>query len=152
MSRLLIVYHSQTGTCARMAAAVIEGANHPDLTTNVITRPAREAGVDDVLHADAMILGTPENFGYMSGAMKDFLDRVYYPLEGRVEGLPYACFVSAGNDGSGALRSIERIAKGFPLKQVHEPVLVVGEPDDAQLAACHDLGMYVSAGVESKLF
>ena len=152
MTRLLIVYHSQTGTCARMAEEVIAGANHPDLATKVTVKTAREAGVDDMLAADALILGTPENFGYMSGAMKDFLDRVYYPLEGRVEGMPYACFISAGNDGSGALRAIERIANGFPLKRVHDPVIVVGDPTGEQLSVCHDLGMYVSAGIESNVF
>ena len=102
MSQLLIVHHSQTGHCARLESAVITGACHGDLVTTVVAKPVREAGVDDVLSANAMILGTPENFGYISGAMKDFLDRVYYPLEGRVEGMPYVCFVSAGNDGTGA--------------------------------------------------
>ncbi len=152
MSQLLIVHHSQTGHCARMASAVISGACHGDLVTTVVAKPVREAGVDDVLSADAMILGTPENFGYMSGAMKDFLDRVYYPLEGRVEGMPYVCFVSAGNDGTGAVRAIERIASGFPLKRVHDPLVIVGEPTDEQLSACYDLGMYVSAGVEANVF
>ena len=152
MTRLLIVYHSQTGTCARMANAVIAGANHPDLGTEVTAKLAREATVDDMLTADALLLGTPENFGYMSGAMKDFLDRVYYPLEGRVEGMPYACFISAGNDGSGAVRAIERIAKGFSLKRVHDPVIVVRAPTSAQISVCHDLGMYMSAGLESNVF
>ena len=75
--------------------------------------PALEAGPDDLLSADAFILGTPENFGYMSGAMKYFLDRVYYPCEGKLAGRPWAMFVRAGNDGTGAIASIRRILTGL---------------------------------------
>lgn len=151
MSNLLIVYHSKNGHTAAMARAVIAGANHEDIEAEVRVRLARDAGVDDLLWCSALILGTPENFGYMSGGMKDFFDRTYYPLEGKVEGLPYAVFISAGNDGTGALTSIQRIVKGYPFKEVHEPVISRGEVSDDMLERCQELGMYMAAGAEAGL-
>lgn len=136
-----------------MAEAVLRGATSEDVD-GVETRMLRagEAGPDDLLWADAVILGTPENFGYMSGAMKDFLDRTYYPCEGRVESLPYAIFISAGNDGSGALASLQRIARGYPLRPVQEPIIARGETTDAVLASCEELGMAMAAGLEMGVF
>ena len=102
--------------------------------------PALEAGVDDLLWANAVILGTPENFGYMSGALKDFLDRTYYPCEGKVESLPYAVFISAGNDGMGALSSIQRIARGYPLREIQEAIIAKGELNEEIIGRCEELG------------
>lgn len=153
MKHLLIVYHSQTGHTAAMAEAVGRGARSPDVAgVEVRMLRAAEAGPDDLLWADAVILGSPENFGYMSGAMKDFLDRTYYPCEGKVESLPYAIFISAGNDGSGALSSIQRIARGYPLRAVQEPLIARGETTDAVLASCEELGMAMAAGLEMGVF
>lgn len=136
-----------------MADAVIEGARHPDIE-NVEVRAVSplEAGADDLLWADALVLGTPENFGYMSGAMKYFLDRVYYRCEGKVEGLPWALFVRAGNDGSGAISSIRRILKGLAVREVQEPVLIAGEFDESRLDECRELGMTMAAGLEAGVF
>lgn len=136
-----------------MAEAVLRGARSNDIE-GVETRMLRagDAGPDDLLWANAVILGTPENFGYMSGAMKDFLDRTYYPCEGRVESLPYAIFISADNDGSGALSSIERIARGYPLRPVQEPIIARGETGDTVLDACEALGMAMAAGLEMGVF
>lgn len=152
MKKLLIVYHSKNGSTADMARAVHRGACHPDLEVEVRIRQAREAGVDDLLWCDAVIFGTPENFGYMSGAMKDFFDRTYYPLEGRIEGLAYAVFICAGNDGRGALTSLQRIVKGLPLKQVHEPLICRGTVSPETLGQCEDLGKFVAAGIEAGVF
>ncbi len=150
---LLIVYHSQSGTTSKMADAVIKGAKHPDIEgVEVRVRDALEASPDDVLWADGMILGTPENFGYMSGAMKYFLDRVYYPCEDRIGGMPYGLFVRAGNDGTGAISSITRILTGLSVKQVQDPVLIAGEFDESRLAECEELGMTMAAGLESGVF
>src|SRR6056297_1230404 len=114
---LLIVYHSQSGTTERMAEAVIRGARHDDIDgVTVRVLGALEADADDVLWSDAMILGTPENFGYMSGGLKVFLDRIYYPCLEKVEAKPYALFVRAGNDGTGAVTSVQRIVAGLALK------------------------------------
>ena len=153
LKHLLIVYHSQSGHTQAMAEAVLRGAGSEEVD-GVETRMLRagDAGVDDLLWADALILGTPENFGYMSGAMKDFLDRTYYPCEGKVESLPYAIFISADNDGSGALSSIQRIARGYPLRAVQEPIIALGDTTDAVLAACEELGMAMAAGLEMNVF
>ena len=136
-----------------MADAVIKGAKNPDINgVEVQVRDALEASADDVLWADGLLLGTPENFGYMSGAIKYFLDRIYYPCEDKIDGMPYALFVCAGNDGTGAIKSITRILKGLAIKQIQEPVLIVGDVDDSQLIECEELGMIMAAGLESGIF
>ena len=132
-----------------MAQAVFEGANSEDIEeVEVRMLGAFDAGVDDLLWADALILGTPENFGYMSGGMKDFLDRTFYPCEGKLEGMPYAIFVSAGNDGAGAISSIQRIANGYAFRQAQEPVVARGELSPEDLKRCLELGMTLAAGLE----
>ena len=150
---LLIVYHSQSGTTTQMAEAVIAGATHADVDgVDVRVRPALDANAEDLLWADAFILGTPENFGYMSGAMKLFLDRVYYSCEGKVNGRSYALFIRAGNDGSGAISSIRRILTGLAVKEVQEPLLIAGVFDESRLAECEELGLTIAAGLEAGIF
>lgn len=150
---LLIVYHSQSGSTRRMADAVISGARNPDISgVEVRIRDALAASADDLKWADGFILGTPENFGYMSGALKVFLDRIYYDCEGKVNGKPYALFVRAGNDGSGAITSISRILQGLSVREVQEPLLIAGDFDEARLADCEMLGMAMAAGLESGIF
>lgn len=136
-----------------MASAVLRGATS-DLIENVTVRSLSplDANADDVLWADGMILGTPENFGYMSGALKYFLDRIYYPCENRIEGMPYALFVRAGNDGTGAITSVRRILSGLALREVQEPVLFVGDVDEDRLIECEELGATIAAGLEAGLF
>ena len=150
---LLIVYHSQSGSTSKMADAVVKGAKHPDIEgVEVRVRDALEALPADVLWADGLILGTPENFGYMSGAMKYFLDRVYYPCEDKIGGMPYSLFVRAGNDGTGAITSVTRILTGLSVKQVQAPLLIAGEFDESRLTECEELGMTMAAGLESCVF
>lgn len=150
---LLIVYHSQSGSTSRMANAVMAGAQQPDIdNVEVRLKDALDADAKDLLWADGLILGTPENFGYMSGALKYFLDRVYYPCEGKLDGLPYALFIRAGNDGSGAISSITRILTGLNVKQVHEPVLFSGDFDERRLVECEELGALLAAGLEAEIF
>ena len=108
---------------------------------------ANDAGPEDLLWADAMAIGTPENFGYMSGMIKDFLERTFYEVEGKLNPLPYALFICAGDDGSGAVRSIERIANGYPFKKVQEPIICKGNVE-ASKAKCKDLGLMLAAGIE----
>lgn len=152
-STLLIVYHTQSGTTSRMADAVIRGASSEDVEgVDVRVKSALEADADDLLWADGFILGTPENFGYMSGAMKYFLDRVYYDCIDKVNGRPYALFVRAGNDGSGAINSLRRILNGLAVREVQEPVLIAGEFEEARLAECEELGLTMAAGLEAGVF
>ncbi len=150
---LLIVYHSQSGSTQRMADAVIAGARSDDVDgVGVRVRAALEATAEDLLSCDAFILGTPENFGYMSGAMKYFLDRVYYPCEGKIAGKPFAMFIRAGNDGTGALTSLRRILTGLAVREVQEPVMIVGEFDESRLGECEELGLTMAAGLEAGVF
>ena len=148
---LLIVYHSQTGHTRTMARAAWRGARR---VAEVETRlkMALRTGLDDLLWAHGLLLGTPENFGYMSGALKNFLDRTYYPAQGKISGLPYAVFISAGNDGSGALSSIERIARGYPLKPVCDPIIARGELTPDILQRCEELGETIASGVAWGIF
>jgi len=150
---LLIVYHSQSGRTETMARSVRDGASDP-LVEHVELRMLRAAaaGPDDLLWAHGLLIGTPENFGYMSGAMKDFFDRTFYPVEGRIQSLPYALFVCAGNDGSGAIRAIRRIANGYPLQEVQEPIVARGDVTAEVLARCRDLGMTLAAGLEAGIY
>ena len=153
MKHLLIVYHSQSGNTQRMAEAALAGATNELITeTEVRLLRAADAKPEDLLWAEGLLLGTPENFGYMSGGMKDFLDRTFYQVEGQILSLPYAIFISAGNDGSGALRAIRRIANGYPFKEVQEPVIAQGEGTDEHLGSCEELGMTLAAGLEAGIF
>jgi len=150
---LLIVFHTQSGTTSRMADAVIAGANSDDVDdVEVRVRSALEADADDLLWCDGFLLGTPENFGYMSGAMKYFLDRVFYLCENKINGKPFALFIRAGNDGSGAISSMRRILGGLAVREVQEPVLIAGEFDAARLADCEELGLTMAAGLEAGVF
>jgi len=153
MRNLLIVYHSQSGRTEALARAACDGARDPMIeAVDVRFLRAGAAGPDDLLWAHGLLIGTPENFGYMSGAMKDFFDRTFYPVEGRIQSLPYALFVSAGNDGSGAVRAVRRIANGYPLKEVQEPIVIRGEVTGAALEQCRELGLALAAGLDAGVF
>ena len=153
MKSLLIVYHSQSGATASLAESVHAGATDP-LVENVDVRMKRAADADarDLMWANGIIVGTPENFGYMSGAMKDFFDRTFYAVEGRIQPLPAAYFVKAGNDGSGALRAIRRIANGYPFHEVQEPVIAVGEVTAEHRERCRELGLALAVGLDAGIY
>ena len=151
MRRLLIIYHTQSGSTGRMADAVLKGARSETGVETVFKR-AFDAGIDDLLGCHGLLIGTPENFGTMSGAVKDFFDRTYYPAEGKTLGLPYALFVSAGNDGSGAVREIGRIATGYGWKQVAEPVIARKEITAEILISCEELGNAMATGIALGIF
>jgi multimeric flavodoxin WrbA len=143
---LLIIYHSQSGSTESLAAAVYRGAVREEGVTTRIVR-AQAAGLADLLACDALLIGSPENFGFMAGAVKDFFDRTYYPAQARGVLLPYALFISAGNDGTGAVRQIERIAYGYPLKKIAEPVICRGPINTDAQQRCADLGEAVATGL-----
>jgi len=151
MKNLLIIYHSQSGGTLSMAEAVHKGCSQED---DVKTRFLRafDANLDDLLWADAIIFGTPENFGYMSGALKDFFDRTFYPAEPHQINLPYCIFVSSGNDGSGAVREIDRIVKGYPLRKICEPLILVGGFQENYQQQCEEFGLCMAAGLAMGIF
>jgi len=146
MKTLLIVYHTGGVKTAKMAEAVERGARTEE-GVRVVMKRCADAGPEDVLIADGLILGTPENFGYMSGMMKDFLERVFYACEGKIEGRPWALFVGAGQDGSGAVTSVERIVAGLRLRKICDPIVVVKELKPEQLVDCEEIGAAMAAGL-----
>jgi len=136
-----------------MANAIAQGARDEDVAgVELRFLHAGDAGPDDLLWADALLIGSPENFGYLSGMIKDFLDRTFYEVEGRLSPLPYAAFISAGNDGTGAIRALERIANGYPFVKVQEPLISRGEITQQDLDACRELGLTLAAGLELGLY
>jgi len=151
--RLLVVAHDPSPNTQRMVAAVLRGARHEDIEAveTVHVRPL-EAGPDDVLDCDAIVLGTTENLGYMSGALKDFFDRTYYGVIERTEGLPYALYVRAGMDGTGTRRAVESICTGLSWKPVQDPLICRGDWRDEFLDQCEELGTYMAAGLDADIF
>ena len=137
---------------ALMAKALLGGAMHEDVDVEVSFKEAKMAGVEDLLNADGIIFGTPENFGYMSGALKDFFDRTFYEVEDKVSGMPYCILVGAGNDGTGALTAIRRICAGYNFKEVQKPIVVVGDLKDHHLTSCEELGLTMAAGLQAGVF
>lgn len=153
MRRLLIVAHTPSTNSQALTDAVVRGAAHEDITgIEIRALRALDAVPEDVLWANGIILGTTENFGYMSGGMKDFFDRIYYPCLEQTQALPYALFVRAGNDGHGAKASMERIIKGLRWKQVQDPLICAGPFRQACLAECEELGMTMAAGLEAGIY
>ncbi|MEP5766517.1 MAG: NAD(P)H-dependent oxidoreductase [Halieaceae bacterium] len=143
---LLIVYHSQSGATLRLAAAARAGAQLEEgLVVN--WRRAWDAGLEDLRQCDGLLLAVAENSGTMAGAMKDFLDRVFYPAQPLQLNLPYGLIVSAGNDGRGASQQVQRIMTGMPMKLVAEPLLLRGEVNTAMQAQCEELGQALAAGI-----
>ena len=128
-----------------MAQAVYEGAKAIE-GIEVILKKVPEATLDDLLACDGLAVGTPENFGYMSGMLKDFFDRTYEGAKDRVFRKPFVVFISAGNDGSGALNAIERIALGYKFKTVFSPVIAKGKITEAILEKCRELGGTLAGG------
>jgi multimeric flavodoxin WrbA len=152
-SRILLVYGGhEGGRTDRLRIAVEAGVRSIGGNVSLSVRPALQCGPDDLLAADGLLLGTPEHFGYMSGALKDFFDRTFYPCEGKTAGLPYALFVSAGNDGSGTVRAVERIVTGYGWSAVAAPLVVVGDPDASAFANARELGATLAAGMVAGIF
>jgi multimeric flavodoxin WrbA len=153
MKHLLLIYGGhEGGRVAALTNSVREGVNLLGDEIALRALPALKASVDDLLWANGLLIGTPEHFGYMSGAVKDFFDRTFYPVEGKVDGLPYAIYVSAGNDGLGAVSSIERIAVGYKWKRIAEPIIVRGAPTREALNQCRELGQTMAAGLDAGIF
>ena len=130
-----------------MARAVADGAKSIE-GVDVMLKKAAEATLEDLLTADGLAVGTPENFGYMSGMVKDFFDRTYVGAQEKVFRKPFVVFVSAGNDGTGALRAIERIALGYKFKTVYQPVIARGELTREILDQCFELGATIAGGCQ----
>lgn len=138
MKNLLIIYHSQSGNTEAMAKAVAEGAMTAGAT--VAFKKAPDAGVDDLMGCDAVIFGTPNYFSYMAGMVKDFFDRVWATVRGKMENKPYAVFGSYGGGGMPAIESVEKICDGLGMKKMFASIGVQRTPTDESLIACKELG------------
>jgi len=150
--KLLIVAHAPSPNTLTLRNAVAQGAGHEDIENVEITVLAPlDAGPDDVLACDAILLGTTENLGYMSGALKDFFDRSYYPCLEKTQGLPFAYYIRAGHDGTGTQRAIASITTGLRWKLVQDPLVCRGEYREEFEEQCRELGMYVAASLDAGL-
>jgi multimeric flavodoxin WrbA len=163
MKTLLIVYHSLTGGTRQMAQAAAQGAGgEPDVSVRLLTAP--EADGDAMLAADGYIFATPENLAALAGKMKDFFDRTYYPVLDRINGRPYASLICAGSDGENAVRQIARIATGWRLRAIAEPLIVCTHAQtpeailapkhiaSADITRCAELGAAFAAGLATGIF
>ena len=156
--RLLVVWHSASGGTRDLVEAAVEGATDPLIAealgsaVDVRVMGAFEAGVEDVMAADGYLLATPENFGYMSGALKDFFDRTYYPCLEHTRGRPYGLLVKAGGDGLGAVGAVVPLAAGLEWRAVLEPLVVRGDVTADHLAAARELGGSLAAGLAGDLW
>jgi len=158
MKTLLIVYHTMTGGAHQMAHAAARGAATIS-EMRVELRRAQDSAGQDIIAADGYIFATPENLAAVSGMMKDFFDRTYYAALDRINGRPYAILVCAGSDGANAVRQIERIATGWRLRTVTDPVIVCTHADTPQtilaqktigaddLRRCEEVGAALAAGL-----
>ena len=151
--RLLIVAHAPSANTKRLLDAVVAGARHPDIAGIEVTAQSPfDTEPEHVLAAQAIILGTTENLGYMSGALKDFFDRCYYPCLDKTQGLPYALYIRAGHDGTGTKRGVETIITGLRWRAVQEPLICRGDFREDFIPACQELGTLVAAGLEAGVF
>ncbi|MFT5220783.1 MAG: multimeric flavodoxin WrbA [Planctomycetota bacterium] len=147
---LLIVAHNPSPNTQKLVDATVRGANHEDIDgVEVRFIPPLQATPEDVLWADALILGTTENFGYMSGALKDFFDRIYYPCLEKTEAMPYAAYIRAGLDGTGTKIAIGKITSGLSWKPVQETMILHGDYRPEFEQQCEELGMLIAASLEN---
>jgi len=163
MKSLLIVFHSRTGAARQMAEAAAQSAAE-EAGIHVRLVQASAAGPEDVLAADGYIFATPENLAALAGVMKDFFDRTYYPALDRINGRPYGVLIAAGSDGHNAARQIARIATGWRLRAVAEPIIVCTHaqtPEEIlalktvgtdELERCRALGATLAAGLAMGIF
>lgn len=148
--RLLIVAHAPSENTQTLLNAVLKGTRSPGIEdVDAVHIPPLKATADDVLAAQAIILGTTENLGYMSGALKDFFDRVYRPCLEKTQALPYALYIRAGKDGTGTKNGVETIVTGLRWKAVQEPLICRGGWDEAFIGQCEEFGATVAASLDA---
>ncbi|KCZ53579.1 flavodoxin [Hyphomonas beringensis] len=161
MAKLLIIYHSRTGGTRQMAEAALKAA---EAETDVELKRAEDTQPEDLLSSEGYLFAAPENLAALSGEMKEFFDRCYYPVLGKLEGRPYGLMICAGSDGENAMKQAARIATGWRLKQVQPPFIICTHaqteeeilaqktiPED-QLEKCRELGAALGAGLEMGVF
>ena len=150
MKNLLLVCHAPSPNTQKLTQALLQGANDPAVE-NIDVRciAPLQAKPEDVMSCHGIILSTTENLGYMSGALKDFFDRIYYPCLEQKQGLPYVLVVRAGHDGTGTCRAVETITTGLRWKAVQEPLVCRGEWQEAFVDQCRELGTTAAASLDA---
>jgi multimeric flavodoxin WrbA len=153
MTKILVVYHSQGGKTRMMAEAVAKAAGEIE-NTRVTLKEAFETTLQDLIECDGLAIGSPEYFGYMAGAVKDLFDRTYEKARGhkRIFRKPYCAFISAGNDGQGALNHIEKVCTGYQFRKVYHPIVAKGPITEEVISRCEELGKTLAAGCEAGIF
>ena len=146
------MFQSRSGSTRLLTEAAVEAARSAVDSLPLVVRHAAEAGPDDVLAAAGLLLATPANFGYMSGLLKDFFERVYHPCLERTPGRPYGLIVKGDTDADGAVDSVTRIATGLRWRRVLPPLVVVGDMTDDDLDQARELGATLAAGLEAGVF
>ncbi len=150
---LLIVGHVPSPNTQTLRDAVLRGARHPDIEgVDVIAQSPFDTEPDHVKAANAIVLGTTENLGYMSGALKDFFDRVYYPCLEETQGKPFALYVRAGLDGTGTCRVVDSITTGLRWKAVQDHLVCRGEYKEQFEKDCEELGTLMAAGLAAGVY
>jgi len=148
--KLVVVSHAPSDNTKRLLDAVLKGANNPDISTvNVTYIAPLDTNSEDIKSADAIIIGTTENLGYMAGLIKDVFDRCYYDCLDHTQGLPFTFYVRAGNDGTGTKRAIESIAAGLRWRLVQEPLICKGEFSQEFISQCEELGLTMAASLDA---
>lgn len=148
--QLLLIAHAPSPNTKEMVAAVVKGANNPEITgVEIRFLPPLDVRPSDVIAADALILGTTENLGYMSGLMKDFFDRCYYPCIEKTQGKPFTFFIRAGLDGTGTHKAIKSITTGLRWRLVQEPLLCKGDFQEEFIEQCEELGLSMAASLDA---
>ncbi|MEJ2446038.1 MAG: flavodoxin family protein, partial [Exilibacterium sp.] len=148
--KLLIIAHAPSENTKKMADAVVKGATDAEITNvDVQCKAPLDTQPDDILAAQAIIIGTTENLGYMAGLIKDVFDRCYYPCLEKTQGLPFAFYIRAGHDGTGTQRAIESITTGLRWRLVQEPLVCRGSFQAQFLSQCEDLGLSVAASLDA---
>ena len=154
---LLIIAHVPSPNTTRLRDAIVEGArtaldDGQQPAIEIVAKTPFETVPEDVMSAGALILGTTENLGYMSGALKDFFDRCYYPCLEETQGLAYALYIRAGHDGTGTRRAVESITTGLRWRAVQEPLTLRGKWQEEFVDQCRDLGAAMAAGLDAGIF
>ena len=150
IKQLLIIANIPSPNTQRLVNAVLKGAQHEDIEgVNATHIEPLKATPEDVLNADAIILGTTENLGYLSGELKVFFDRCYYPCLEKTQGLPYCLYIRAGHDGTGATNAAKTIVTGLRWREVQETLVCRGDFQESFISDCEELGLFMAAGLEA---
>ena len=149
---LLIVAHAPSPNTKKLAQAAYDGANHPDIDINVVLKSPQDTQPEDVLAADALLMGTTENLAYMAGLTKDFFDRCYYPVLEEKQGMPFALYIRAGQDGTGTKRAMQTITTGLRWSWIQDALILKGDWQGDFTEQVEELAMTLAAGVEAGIY